>query len=107
MKSGDDPRSVLRERSDQSPDRAPFNLVRHKRTLNQANIDYIGEFAEAAASGKISAYVICAVGPSFATWRGWSGGMLMQERVNLIGQLQLLTSELIEAERKVEDLDRG
>lgn len=102
----DDPHNSRHDRGNHSQ-AAPFNLVRPKRHLNAANIDYLREYVAAAEAGKISAFVICAIGPSLSTWRGYSGGMVLQERVNLIGQLQLLTSALIEIQNSDEDRDKS
>lgn len=101
----DDPHDRRHNRGNHSQI-APFNLVRPRRHLTDTNIGYLREYTAAAESGHISAFVICAIGPSLSTWRGWSGGMVLQERVNLIGQLQLLTAELIEAQKQAEEEDR-
>lgn len=102
----DQPRDTRRVRGNHSQV-APFNLVRPKRHLSTGNIDYLRGFVTAAESGEVSAFAICVIGPSLSTWRGYSGGMVLQERVNLIGQLQLLTSELIEDQQRDEEHDRG
>lgn len=97
----DEPRSIQRrlDGSDDSPPSANrFNIVRPARVLTQSNLDMLQSYMDEAKSGWVSAFVICAIGPSLATHRGWSGGMTSAERINLMGQLQLLLAELSAAE---------
>jgi len=97
----DEPHTVQR-RLDGSDDSPPpvnrFNVVCHARVLTQPNLDMLQHYMDQAQSGYISAFAICAIGPSLATHRGWSGGMTSAERFNLMGQLQLLLAELSAAE---------
>lgn len=77
----------------------PFGLVRPRRHLPDSHSSYLREFADASESGEISAFAVCAIGPSLSTWRGLSRNMTRTERINLIGQLHLLIDELTDRER--------
>jgi hypothetical protein len=97
----DEPRTVQRRldgNDDSPPSTARFDIVRPGRVLTQSNLDMLQHYMDQAQSGYVSAFAICAIGPSLATHRGWSGGMTSAERFNLMGQLQLLLAELSAAE---------
>lgn len=58
------------------------------------------ELAAEATAGKVTTVLYCAVGPDFATWYGQLGGMTRQDRMALLGQLAMLTADLVDQENE-------
>jgi hypothetical protein len=73
---------------------SPLKGVPYRRFLTPANIEALKRHLEGAESGEITAFVVCSVGPRWTTKRTASGGMTRAERLNLLGQLQLIIEEL-------------
>lgn len=67
------------------------------KPVRASSIAHLREMADEAEAGRVTAFVFAAIGPDFALWTSKTP-MTRQDRLNLMGQLQLLMADLIKDE---------
>lgn len=72
--------------------------VSFTRVAEHSSLGKLIDMTEQATTGEVTAFAWVAIGPEFSSWCGTSGGMTRQDRINLLGQLQLLQHYLLQAE---------
>jgi hypothetical protein len=77
-------------------------LVPRKRRMRADRLARLAELLREARRGAVTAICFVAVGSDFATWYGQLGAITRQERVCLIGQLELMKQDLIDQENEAE-----
>ena len=71
-----------------------------KRRMRKDSLARMSELLREARRGYITGFVWAAVGPDFATWYGWSGSFTRQERMTMLGQLEMIKAAIVKTEEE-------
>jgi hypothetical protein len=74
----------------------PF-VAKARHRVRPESVDELIDVAAKAETGEVSAFAYVAIGPDFANWYGRTI-TTRQDRMNLLGQLELLRNALVQDE---------
>jgi len=71
-----------------------------KRRMRKDSLEVLSKLLREARRGYITGFVYAAVGPDFATWYGWPGSFTRNERITMLGQLEMIKAAIVKAEEE-------